>query len=81
MADVTGVYGPSFVILLVNATLFGVFRQWLKKDVPCQAGDFLIHCPSWPLDLRILKDGRCILGTLSSYLSLKIGLVQGNIDQ
>ena len=34
MADVTGVYGPSFVILLVNATLFGVFRQWSKRTFP-----------------------------------------------
>ena len=34
MADITGVYGLSFVILLVNAALFWVFRQWTKKIFP-----------------------------------------------
>jgi len=28
MADITGTYGLSFVIVLVNATLFYVLRQW-----------------------------------------------------
>src|SRR4030042_7165225 len=30
MADTTGAYGPSFVILLVNTTLFRVLHQWSK---------------------------------------------------
>src|SRR5512139_2752557 len=34
MADITGPYGLSFVILLVNATLFWILRQWPKRAFP-----------------------------------------------
>ena len=38
MADITGAYGLSFVILLVNATLFWVLHQWPKKTFPHARG-------------------------------------------
>ena len=34
IADITGVYGLSFVILLVNVTLYWVLHQWPKKTFP-----------------------------------------------
>src|SRR4030043_1707001 len=34
MADITGAYGLSFVVLLVNATLFWVLHQWSKRAFP-----------------------------------------------
>jgi len=80
MADVTGPYGLSFVILLVNATLFDVFRQWPKKIFPFKEAvstviillGFLIYgyLKMGVIDRQIIQDP-----------SLKVGLVQGNIDQ
>jgi len=34
VADITGPYGLSFIILLVNATLFRVLHQWSKRTFP-----------------------------------------------
>jgi apolipoprotein N-acyltransferase len=80
MADITGTYGLSFAIILVNATLFGVAHQWSKKTFPLK---------------EVILTGILLLGFLTyGYLKmgmidrqrieqppLKIGLVQGNIDQ
>lgn len=80
MADVTGVYGPSFVVLLVNATLFGVLRQWSKRIFPVKEVIFT----------ALILLGLLIYGYLRmegverdmiQNPTLKIGLVQGNIDQ
>ncbi len=80
MADITGPYGPSFIVLLVNATLFKVLHQWSKRT-------FLLK--------EVIITVAILLGFLTyGYLKmeavdrqmiqnppLKIGLVQGNIDQ
>ena len=80
MADITGVYGLSFVILLVNATLFGVLRQFprrsfLSREVVMTA---LIL-------LGFLVYGYAKMRTIDQQMlhqpTLKVGLVQGNIDQ
>ncbi len=80
IADVTGVYGPSFVIVLVNATFFGVLRQWPKKVFPVKEAIFtgfilLALLVYGYLEMRIV-DRR-----MNQSPILKIGLVQGNIDQ
>jgi apolipoprotein N-acyltransferase len=80
MADVTGVYGLSFVILLVNTTLFGVLRQWSKKIFPIRevAITALIL-----LGFLIYGYGKMMSvdRQMSQLPSLKVGLVQGNMDQ
>ncbi|MGD0917738.1 MAG: apolipoprotein N-acyltransferase [Thermodesulfobacteriota bacterium] len=80
MADITGVYGLSFVILLVNATLFWVLHQWPKRHFPfCEVTltafillGFLIYGygKMRAIDRQVLRQP-----------ILKVGLVQGNIDQ
>jgi len=80
MADITGVYGPSFVIVLVNAALFWALQQWPKKAFPFKevAVTVLIL-----LGFLIYGYGK-IRGMdreMSQSPSMKIGLVQGNIDQ
>ena len=80
MADVTGVYGPSFVIVLVNGALFSVLHQWPRKIFPYRAviataavfSGFLIYgyVKMGALETRILQQP-----------ALRVGLVQGNIDQ
>ncbi len=80
MADITGTYGLSFVILLVNATLFDVIRQWPKKAFPVR--EVVI---TGILLLGFLIYGYLKMGTIDRQMvdqpSLKVGLVQGNIDQ
>ena len=80
IADITGVYGPSFVIVLVNATVFGILRQWSKKIFPVKEVIF-----TGLILLGLLVYGHLKMGTVERHVSqnpsLKIGLVQGNIDQ
>jgi apolipoprotein N-acyltransferase len=80
MADLTGPYGLSCVILLVNATLFEVVRQWPKKIFPVR--EVVI---TGMILLGFLIYGYLKMGAVDRQMlgwpSLKIGLVQGNIDQ
>ena len=80
MADITGAYGPSFVILLVNATLFWILRQWPKRIFP-----FKEVIVTAILLLGFLIYGYIKMGMVDRQViqnpPLKIGLVQGDIDQ
>ncbi len=80
MADITGAYGLSFVILLVNATLFSILRQWPKKIFPYKEA-----IPTVILLLGFLFYGYVRMGIVDRQIAqnppLKVGLVQGNIDQ
>ena len=80
MADITGVYGLSFVILLVNTTFFSVFRQWTKKIFPFREVATTALILSGFLIYGYVKMGS-VDRQMSQNPSLKIGLVQGNIDQ
>jgi apolipoprotein N-acyltransferase len=80
MADITGSYGLSLVILLVNATLFEVLHQWPKKTFPIREVvitavillGFLIYgyLRMRAVDQQMIREP-----------SLRVGLAQGNIDQ
>src|SRR5512139_154459 len=59
MADITGTYGLSFVIVLVNATLFKVLHPWSKKTFPFK---------------EIILTGITLLGFLI-YGYLKMGMI------
>ncbi|HUL23643.1 MAG TPA: apolipoprotein N-acyltransferase [Thermodesulfobacteriota bacterium] len=80
VADITGPYGPSFIILLVNATLFDVARQRPKKNFPFHEAVITVI-----LLLGFLSYGYFKMGVVGRQMiqdpPLKIGLVQGNIDQ
>ena len=80
MADITGVYGPSFVIILVNATLSWALQQWPKKAFPFKEVTVTVLIL---LGALIYGYGRMrgMDRQISQNLPLKIGLVQGNIDQ
>ena len=80
MADMTGVYGPSFVIVLVNATLFSVFRQGSKRVFPLREIAITAVLLLAALIYGYVKMGE-IDREISRQPSLRIGLVQGNIDQ
>jgi apolipoprotein N-acyltransferase len=80
MADMTGVYGLSFTIVLVNAALFRVLRQWPKRMFPVRE----VVMTALIL-LGFLVYGYVKMNAVGRQMShrppLKIGLVQGNIDQ
>lgn len=80
MADITGIYGLSFVILLVNATLYTALLQWSKKSFPLREVAITIL-----FLLVFLVYGYLRIGAVDQRIiqnpPLKIGLVQGNIDQ
>ena len=80
MADMTGVYGLSCVILLVNATLFAVLSQWPKKTFPVKEVALTIFVLLVFLGYGYVKMNYVDRDVLQSP-PLKIGLVQGNIDQ
>ena len=80
MADITGVYGLSFVILLVNASLYMVLLQWSKRTFPLREVAITILFLLGFLVYGYLRMGAVDRQTIQNP-SLKIGLVQGNIDQ
>lgn len=80
MADITGVYGLSFVILCVNAMLFAVLRQWPKKTFPLKEVIFTTLILLGFLIYGYVKM-KYVDRTAIQSPSLKVGIVQGNIDQ
>lgn len=80
LSEVTGIYGLSFIILLVNACLYMTLHQWSKKTFPLREVavtvllllGFLIY-GYWRIEII---DRQALQSP-----ALKIGLVQGNIDQ
>ncbi|MDO9351031.1 MAG: apolipoprotein N-acyltransferase, partial [Deltaproteobacteria bacterium] len=80
MADITGVYGLSFVILLVNASLYMVLLQWSKRTFPFREVVITILFLLGFLVYGYLRMGAVDRQTIQNP-PLKIGLVQGNIDQ
>ncbi len=80
MADITGPYGLSFVILLVNATLFRALHQWSKRAFPFKEAVVTVI-----FLLGFLMYGYLKMEVVERQLiqdpPLKVGLVQGNIDQ
>jgi len=80
MAEITGAYGPSFVILLVNATLFQILHQSPKKAFPIREAILTVL-----ILLAFLIYGYVKMGMVDREMtgnpSLRVGLVQGNIDQ
>ena len=80
MADITGVYGLSFVILFVNATLCWVLHQWPKRTFPFKEVAITILVLLVILIYGYVKMRHVDREAIQSS-SLKVGLVQGNIDQ
>jgi len=80
MADITGPYGLSFIILLVNTTLFEVIHQGPKKAFPTREVAI-----TGVILLGFLTYGYVKMRAVDRHMvhqpSLKVGLVQGNIDQ
>ena len=79
-ADVLGAYGLSFALVLVNVTLYLIIRQWPTRNFPYRA---LIVTVIILLGFFIYGYVRIssVERQAAQQPPLKIGLVQGNIDQ
>ena len=85
IADITGIYGISFLVAAVNSSIYDVIFYWPKK----MAQEPLL--PRWPLTLSIIILLVTITGILlygyeklsegGSRSSIKVSVVQGNIPQ
>jgi len=80
MADITGVYGLSFVIVMVNVTFCWILHQWSRKVFPIR--EVVVTALVF---LGFLIYGYVRMGALDrkmiSQPPLEVGLAQGNIDQ
>lgn len=89
IADLTGVYGVSFLIVLVNASLYMLLRYGLSRRSSAERVAFFPLLPSLLLALLsltvVFAYGGWRLasspGTGPAATTVTVGIVQGNIDQ
>jgi apolipoprotein N-acyltransferase len=80
MADITGPYGLSFVIVVVNVAFYRTFRDLPRKRIPVRETTVALSCLAVFLGYGYVRmEG--IREREAARPSLKIGLAQGNIDQ
>lgn len=79
IADITGVYGVSFLILLVNFFLYQLWRWVRGKDGASYP--FLATAAAISLLLLTIFYGFISLNRVDSGKEIKVGLAQGNIPQ
>lgn len=82
ISDITGVYGVSFLIVTVNMFVFSTLSYWLgrAKTLPLKQGVFVFLILIIILAYGFLRISQ-IDKTIADWKSLKIAIVQGNIDQ
>jgi apolipoprotein N-acyltransferase len=81
VADITGVYGISFLILLVNSAVYDFFSIIGRRErTPIREGVVVLAILSVVFAYGIAKV-RKVENISSSQRKITIGLAQGNIDQ
>lgn len=78
IADITGVFGLSFLIVLVNAALFEVFNKKSKKEFFALAVVIFI---SAGIFIYGLNRAQQVDRVLQNAAEMEVSLVQGNLDQ
>jgi apolipoprotein N-acyltransferase len=79
IADITGVYGVSFVVMLVNLLVFEMARRYFKRD--CSAAPAMTRASILVMAILffVMGYGFWVLAQKHDYPTIKIGLVQPNI--
>jgi len=81
VTDITGVYGISFLILLVNSAVYDFISSiGLRERTPIREGVVVLTILSVVFAYGIVKL-RKVETISSSQRKIKVGLAQGNIDQ
>ncbi len=85
IADITGVYGISFIVAAVNGAIFDIVASWPKRRRAMPL------FPHWPMTVGMIILAISIIVSLSygvwklnsggSGHSIKVSVVQGNIEQ
>jgi apolipoprotein N-acyltransferase len=82
VADITGIYGVSFLIILINSTIFNILSCREKRKANCLIKEVLV---ALMLLLAAIGYGYWKLQgrrpPLNGSRTIKVGLIQGNIDQ
>lgn len=77
-ADIAGVFGLSFLIVIVNATIFAVINKRSRKEYALAAVVFLVLA-------GVYIYGFCRLNQVNKVMQnapgMEVSLIQGNIDQ
>ncbi|MCF8719185.1 apolipoprotein N-acyltransferase [Nitrospina gracilis] len=83
MADLTGVYGISFLIVGVNAGLFYLFHPRLRQEAPWRLYRTHVSVAMFGLYALVLAYGWSVMNAHEEkpVKPLKVALVQGNIPQ
>lgn len=85
VAEITGVYGISFLIVMVNGMVVDLLSQIRfynpKSEIPCEKFQIPILSLSLSFLLIALGYGYWRLNELSDGKELKVAVIQGNIEQ
>ncbi len=78
--EVTGIYGLSALVVLVNVVVYGAVRRWLAGEAPSTRGMLavtvlLVALVAWGY-WRVQE-----VAALPAVGSLRVGLIQGNVAQ
>ncbi len=79
-ADILGVFGLSFLIILVNVALFEIITKRSKREYIIAAAVFLILISVYIYGILRLNSIDKLLQNASTP-SMEVSLIQGNIDQ
>ena len=78
MADITGVPGLSFLIVLLNVAFFTLLRERSKKSLALALAVFLIWSGVYAYGAMRIREIRQSMGNARS---MDVSLIQGNIEQ
>ncbi|MBI5892995.1 MAG: apolipoprotein N-acyltransferase [Deltaproteobacteria bacterium] len=82
IADITGVYGVSFLVVMVNVFLFKIIRYFSdgKDSPPIKEGILVFSILILALGYGYFRIGQ-IDKVTKNWKQFKVGIAQGNIDQ
>jgi len=78
--DIVGVYGLSFLIILVNVSVFEIFTKRSKREYIIAAAVFLVLISVYIYGIFRVNSINKLLQNPSTP-SMEVSLIQGNIDQ
>ncbi|HRS82309.1 MAG TPA: apolipoprotein N-acyltransferase [Smithellaceae bacterium] len=78
VADITGVHGLSFLIVLLNITLFNLLTQRSKKAIALAMAVFLLWSGVYAYGAMRIRQ---IRNSVNLAEGMDVSLIQGNIDQ
>lgn len=79
IADMTGVYGVSFLVIFVNLLFFETWRAIVTKDDALRRALLTAQISAIVILSAVLVYGLVVIGQKKSYKTVNVGVVQPNI--